>query len=480
MKTVLMASSVSTPKEEELSIKRVDKVISEDLWCNIFLHLPLTSIFKSRCVSKVWLSMLSNPHFINQWYKDKQKTLPWTLVYDVGDTAIFEDEPVERKFMIAYPECHSEFISHHRNGFSFNFCLDLNAQLPSQIAKPQLGSFNFGFSENERVSSIFITAASKGLILCRLGFSCEPTTYVYNPLTRKSISIPAPPPTKDSYAGTGLICYESCSSPFISTSIKVILIPETQTAGTFEVSIFTSDSGEWNTYKVPCPLQARRNGRSRNVVTHNGVFYWCETQSKMVVYNLNNNNNNNNETCGYQCKLISLPDNEVEIGELDENFFTSHRLGESEGLICYARIKKEERTLSVWVLQEEEKWYLLHKEIKFPDVIAESAPWWSGACIQVIGFHPVDHNVVLLGYKKYVWAYNARTRGCEQLCHPSFLPSCRPTLHSGWISLAVLLMPMPTVLSPVSWLVHSPPKQDLSSRLERYNFIGLGGPIRRR
>ncbi|XP_026447037.1 uncharacterized protein LOC113347574 isoform X2 [Papaver somniferum] len=114
-----------------------------------------------------------------------------------------------------------------------------------------------------------------------------------------------------------------------------------------------------------------------------------------------------------------------------------------------------EGSLSVWVL--EENWYLLHKVIEFLDMLAQMESSLIGGestvdlirDIQVIGFNPVDKNVVIISYKKHILAYNIRNGGCEQLSHPSFLGSKSPGPYSGISTFA--LKPRPTILPPVSW-----------------------------
>lgn len=88
----------------------------------------------------------------------------------------------------------------------------------------------------------------------------------------------------------------------------------------------------------------------------------------------------------------------------------------SEGLICYAIIKEMERSLSVWVLEED--WYLLYKDNEFYVMIAEMKSLLTDEIltselitqIQVLGFNPVVKDVVVLGFGKYIWAYNTRTK----------------------------------------------------------------------
>ncbi|XP_026393490.1 uncharacterized protein LOC113288614 [Papaver somniferum] len=130
---------------------------------------------------------------------------------------------------------------------------------------------------------------------------------------------------------------------------------------------------------------------------------------------------------------------------------------------------QKERSLSVWVLDGD--WHTLRKDIKLHDWLAEVESQFFDGCesevesqlfdgcesgeedwmeeIEVVGFSPVDKDVVILRYNRYVWAYDTRNRVYEQLCHPSSLRSNFPSARHLSTS-AFVLKPRPTILPPVS------------------------------
>ncbi|XP_026398961.1 putative F-box protein At3g28280 [Papaver somniferum] len=407
--------------EESSSSRRLMKTLnnntyfSEDLWLQIFPYFRLNVIFKFKCVSRVWNFHLSSPNLIYKWiqFNADNTTLPWILVY------IFKQKHL-RKFSIAYLESHSPYISNH-NGFSFEF---LNGN-------PNSSSY----------STLYFLGSSNGLVLClRNTFH-----YVCNPLTHKWVQLPPTPHQDDSErlsTLTGFVC--DCFT-FPTTSYKVVRIPPWhRDSNKFSIQVFSSDLGKWNLYEVYCPegVNLRFPKGASDLIIHNNVLYWIH-HSSIVAYNLENN-----ESELRQCRLIDLP---------DRGNGSTRCLRESNGSIFYARIKMREKTLCVWVLQEE-NFHLFHSSIDLHDLFADmviqiradlNGSRWRRDIVKVFGFDPVDSNVVMIGYKHYIWAYNTGTRKYDELCHPFFLGNP----HSAFdvVYLPLVLKVMPTVLPPRSW-----------------------------
>ncbi|XP_026450393.1 putative F-box/kelch-repeat protein At1g15680 [Papaver somniferum] len=417
--------------------------VAEDIWFEIFLHLPFESVFKFRCVSKVWFSVLSNPNFMKKWYKLNNLSLPWALVHHAEDRSK-QNNKLRRMFTIAYPDSYSKFISPHRNGLSFSFLTPSN--------------------DNE-ILDLYLLGSSNGLVLCTVNLTrCThiQTYYVCNPLMKKWVLLP-PPPEKSRWVVHGFICNDECmSESLVPTNYKVVRIPGFRSgkANKFVVEIFSSDVGEWNAYEVSCPEDVTWGFTYySDLVIHNSVMYLVEKQDRVVAYNLNQN------TSGEaQCTLIKLPGVESAQNELNldpNDYYSRHCLGLSEGMICYGAINRMDMTLSVWVLEEE--WRLTHKDTIFQNISGDllfGIAFDSRSVrdnfirnIQVIGFNPVDKNMVMLGCGNFIWSYNIRTRGYKNLYNPSFLSTARsPNLPHQRISLAFVFNPRPTVLPPASWV----------------------------
>ncbi|XP_026450830.1 putative F-box protein At3g23950 [Papaver somniferum] len=194
--------------------------------------------------------------------------------------------------------------------------------------------------------------SSDGLVLCTTNFSSQNYYYVCNPLTKEWVSLP-PPPTEQINVQTGF----TCESSLISKSYKVIRVSQGQ--GSFKIDIFTSDLDEWNVYDVLYPPGVY-HGCSiyDNHDTCNGVFYWYQkVYNNVLAFSVDRINKH--QTCGNEIRLINFPDRQID----NENRYFNQSikwqqrdlhqcLGESEGTICFAIIEQAERSLSVWVLEE--------------------------------------------------------------------------------------------------------------------------------
>ncbi|OVA01986.1 F-box domain [Macleaya cordata] len=410
------------------SIIDYSKYLPNDLWLEIFLLLPLDSIFTSKCVSKLWLSLLSKPSFITRRFNNfNTPELPWTLFLHLH-------RPVNRSISTVSLDIHSKFICGH-DGFSFKF-------LPS---KP---------SPYNKEDLIFLLASSNGLVLCSTRRYYQMRYYICNPLTKKWIVVPRRPPNAHhKWVINGFIC--ESSSSLASTSYKVVRVPEFKDPLTnFEIEIYSSNVGEWNIYKVSCPHQVTMlYNFSNNVVSGpNGVLYWIEVgEIKIIAYNPNDNHNNNDEN-GEKCRLIDLPIRE------GVNYDREYIFGVSEGLISYSYTQSGE--LSIWVLEDDLItggwiWHLVH-EIELEDMLAENseADWFINqlsmglVTLKPLAFNPIDRNVVILGYEvSFIFAYNIETRRLKMLniscnSHPSF--DIYPTYGGELPFVPFVLTPKPT------------------------------------
>ncbi|XP_026415929.1 putative F-box protein At3g23970 [Papaver somniferum] len=397
--------------------------LTNDALVEIFAHLPLTSIYRFKSVSKEWLSNLSNPNFITKWFQVNNKFLPW-IQYHIHTPHYLDRHP--SRFRNAYPDSHSRLISRNDYGFSFEFLV------------------------NEKLlkgDKLFLLSSSNGLVLC---FSFQSNGrgryHVCNPLTRNWITIPSPLRYDASqYVYNGIFCeYSSLSA---SCCYKVVCIPRLWSSEKFIVDVFDSDFGEWISFEVSCDQEVSYRFH-KSVITLNGVLYMLENNDRMLVYNLYQNiqNNGSNE---HRCRLINFPNKRFTLYEFDDEFEScfSRTLGESEGQICYAtsEVTGMQITVSVWALDEDKR-EMLHKDTFVDDTFAEiCSRLCNVVCIQVSGFSPVDRNVVLLGCGHWVWWYNIQTRSFGELGHSSFL------VNTGYMNESFVLKTMPTILASPTW-----------------------------
>ncbi|XP_026437989.1 F-box protein At5g49610-like [Papaver somniferum] len=422
--------------------------LTDDILLEIFSYLPLNSVYKFKCLSKVWLSNLSNPNFTIKWFQVNYKSLPWIHYDTVNCDNLFADKSPLR-FRKAYPELHSEFMS--RNMFAFKFFI---------TEKPFVEAI------------LFVLGSSNGLALC-LSIPRNSTEgrryHVCNPLTQTWVSLPEPP--RRGYPASyldlsGIFCEQSSSS--FASSYKVVRIPLTdRPSEKFSVDIFSSDLGVWESFQVLCDeIVALNSSKYHNAIILNGVMFWIEGGDKMLVYNLNQEYNSD----GHQCSLINLPD---EDNEYDSDMI----LGESEGRVCYARIRiiQREATVSVWML-DEVNWVVLHNDISIDGIFADMQFETDQVVrrgIKILGFSPVDHNVVLICCKDRVWGFNIQTKSFEELC----LDNKHRYDEGSRMIRPVVLTPMPTVLPPPSWIekeiILTEPEAPLISKIGGWEKIKI-------
>ncbi|XP_026378828.1 F-box protein At3g26010-like [Papaver somniferum] len=351
------------------------------------------------------------------------------MSYQCADEKLLKSE-------ISYPDLHSDFMSRNEHLFSFKF---LTNQKPFQ-------------EDNLRV-----LGSSNGLVLCYSVQSDDMMRYhVCNPLTQQWVSLPSPPPPRARGLDViGIFC--EYSSSFTSCCYKVVRIPLFDESYTkeFNVDIFSSEMGVWERFQVSCDKLVQQAWSILDkVVILDGVLFWIEGRNRMLVYNFDQKN----KIDEHRCSLISLPDEEFD--DYYKYRYSESILGESGGWVCYAKIKISTRdlTVSVWVL-DGVNWKILHNKISTDDSIFKEMLSRIGvskemlsrtgefARIQVLGFSPMDRNVVLLGCKHCVWGFNIQTRSFEELYGDK-----RHVDHTGRMFLPSVLTPMPTVLPPPSWI----------------------------
>lgn len=199
-------------------------------------------------------------------------------------------------------------------------------------------------THSEEFSQLHILIHIQNLyLIIKLGFLLD--FYECDPLTQKWDLLPPSPPREDDFAVSGIVCnYQFCSSSVISKSYKVIRIPNfAAAANEFTVEIFSSDLGEWKIYDVSCPQYVTWDIDYfyGNLFTHNGVFYWFQQRNRKILAVIVNGNTNHG-TSGPKCRMIKMPGEAVD-GDIKH---LSECLGESEGLICFARFQETEMSLS--------------------------------------------------------------------------------------------------------------------------------------
>lgn len=369
--------------------------LPECLVLEILVRLPVEHVFRFKCISRRWLSIISDPGFPRFYVSHLSSAIStnaWTWLF--------------------YPLCTkgSETIS--------------------------TGSF-------EHVDCIVI-GSSYGLLLClELQVKKTSNLCVCNPLTNQSVALP-PAPSKYEFGNIRKIQHRILATNVendVVTGYKVVQLRiHCRVAAFLELEIFSSETGEWSsTRRVYCPQGVFLKTDKFKPIALNWILYVLdEMNNALVRYDLDNKDDD-------KCRRLPLP----MLGRKSKYNRTLY--GVSKGNLRCINMNEnnlqENLTLEMWVLKDDHKssgeWFLEHK-VQLSCINADNV------CLGPLHFHPSDINMV------YLW-YSEDLRPCIAVCnlHTGKVEVCHETrlfLDSGWFR--VLIPPWPTPLPQPSSRVH--------------------------
>lgn len=281
--------------------KYANEEISEDMIIKILDFLPSKSLFKFKCVSKLW----------NKYIDDCRRRRWNQKPYLVG---FFYQDPY-------IPLAISPI------GFFFT-------------SKNQVidGTFDESLDNLFQGSRARIVAASNGFLLC---IAKKFYYYVYNPATRQLLALPK---TKicmeDNNPPIGFICMvDSPDKDFTSFNIVRYAIPKY--CGDFQSTVtiesFSSETNVWTTNKirldVPLTLLHCTYMKSPSTSVIDGVFCWLDDTPKITVYD-----------SIYKCFWV------LKFPEDMENGKGCCHLSSTDGTLYFALNIRLEATIIVWYL----------------------------------------------------------------------------------------------------------------------------------
>ncbi|KAL7229417.1 hypothetical protein ACSBR2_008011 [Camellia fascicularis] len=216
---------------------------NDDLLNQILLYLPIRSLLRFKSVSKHWLSLITNPHFLHL-----RTTRP--------------NPRPSGLFLYRYS---------HQIHPEFDFLSLLNYESPS---KPPFNALTFV----DDPSDLRILQSCNGLLLCR-GLHL----YIYNPTTSQFATLPQPPrrvltPLR---CYTTFYAYNLAFDPSKSPHYKVVSVNfSCGLPDHYELEIFSSETGLWSPSGDPF------NGDvSFNLgVFWNGALHWVSISGGDSLY----------------------------------------------------------------------------------------------------------------------------------------------------------------------------------------------------
>ncbi|KAI8032396.1 F-box protein [Camellia lanceoleosa] len=209
---------------------------NDDLLNQILLYLPIRSLLRFKSVSKHWLSLITNPHFLHL-----RTTHP--------------NPRPSGLFLYRYS---------HQIHPDFDFLSLLNYESPS---KPPFNALTFV----DDPSDLRILQSCNGLLLCR-GLHL----YIYNPTTSQFATLPQPPRRVLSPLCCLTTCYDYnlAFDPSKSPHYKVVSVNFSWgLPDHYELEIFSSETGLWSPSGDPFNSDVSFNLG----VFWNGALHWIST-----------------------------------------------------------------------------------------------------------------------------------------------------------------------------------------------------------
>ncbi|KAJ7980954.1 F-box protein-like [Quillaja saponaria] len=360
-----------------------DFQVPDWLLTEILARLPLKPLFKFKCVSKHWRSLISESYFARLFISRRNnKMQPWTLLFsNMCDNKIRYKNPFvcnSHAALILYPEFTSP-------SFSLSFLPNMNRKLR-------------------------ILASNNGLLFCSMTHTLKEDVelYICNPFTMQWVTVPNPPHH----------CTNTVAG-FINQAngnyVIVKLAARNYYPASLNFEVLSSTTGAWRVNTVQFPFSNSYHVHME-AVTYNGVLHWLEVENQIIIaYNPEKN--------AKKCHFMNLPNDRIkmEFGSL---------LGVCCGCLRYIQFELYQVRLSVWVLldYDTEEWQLEHfcdwrhvmslNDVKYfneNDLITNY-----GIYVCPLAVHPFDLDVVYLKFtfmapNLAMFSYNLRTQKLEQV-----------------------------------------------------------------
>ncbi|KAL3503572.1 hypothetical protein ACH5RR_038021 [Cinchona calisaya] len=390
----------------------------------VLSRLPINFAIRLKCVSRKWLSLISDPAFVH-FYVSRASAVPrCPLVF------LFKKLYVEGSTLTYFPENKlTEII------FS-----------PPNPTSPAYHVLPLPNSQEAKGKTYFINAVDNGLVLYRgseiwwdaRDYFSE--YYICDPITKQWFPLPEPK-YASKRVSLGFITHVEAG---ILTSYKVVLIHCCRHIRHFlKFEVFSSETGEWveHTVHSQCGMMVCR---FRNPVLLSGNLHWIDFQSGIVAYDPYD--------CPDKFRLIGFP------YDVDKKH-PSVRCGVHgvhQGHLKYFEVTPLHHRdacsdFKIWVLEDynSDGWCLQHI-VRNEDILVDSRLHHAVPGTIFIAFHPYDADIVYLEWHDDLVTYNTKTRRVEALGIP-FLPESDITYFLDlecWLCFPLVLPPWPIYIPP--------------------------------
>ncbi|XP_073308306.1 putative F-box protein At3g28280 [Primulina huaijiensis] len=351
---------IESMMEEDKRPKFVNSIdnLPDFLLIDIIQRLPLDSVFVSKCVSKNWLSLISDPMFARS-YASRKPSIPRPLALFYISSVLKPRQPCE-----IGPYC-PYFGSN-----SMNFAVNM---FKTKLQQRQRETFPLQLIGSDRDLLLFSGSSNS---------SKESTYCLCNPLTFEWLTLPQIKGYRIRCPAAGFMVEED------GTFWVVQIIPRWSTP-LLSFLVFHSANGKWCIKEV---LNTRpfRLFRAKATMVYRGMIMWM-VDVGLLAFDPKND--------GGRCRVIDLPNNK------------KGRLGVSCGNLHYYEVSSyghlktiENPILRVWMLMDFDgrDWTLKHS-ILYGDL-------WSGdeylnrslaspntdKYFHLVAFHPLNSDMIFL------------------------------------------------------------------------------------
>lgn len=337
----------------------------QEILLEILVRLPAKSIFRCKCVSRIWLSLISDPLFFRHFISRSYDSPPFAIIFQCGKSIEM------RRF---------EYAQNTSTDLCREICFD-------------------------RVPGLKVDATSNDLILQHRSDSQEPVYSITNPFTGQSVTLPMHSSKK---------CFSSGLVSYIGngiTTFNVVRIVEDSNNSSFttqhclNLETFSSQTGEWTNFEVR-NLASNIEFDSRPSIVFKGTLHWiCNKMTALLAYDP--------RSCSPDgCRLIRVPNQAYYMNG------TNAILGVSGGNLCYFEMNGiciHDRKFPGWKLRrmreyENGEWSLERKgnEKEIVSLSVVSIVLSRHSPVFPVAFHPWNEGIVYFWCEDYVLRFDAK------------------------------------------------------------------------
>lgn len=255
--------------------------------------------------------------------------------------------------------------------------------------------FLSSFEEQQQSDQFKVLGVSNGLVLCCL---LGPLIYyVCDPVTRRWVTLPRPrdksPNTHPIFFGEGLV--STVNEDNVLTSYTVVRVELLILRMNYlSLEIFSSETGKWVDYKLPCANPIALMKRGAGPISFNGALHWFVYDHGMVAFDPHKEPKS--------CRLIQFPDDrQIENENKTDGLF---RLCDAcQGKLRFFEVARDSCSFycfSMWEMKDYEKgewcpeFKVTRSDLSSSD--AELNSWLVKAAFFPLSFHPFNLDIVYL------------------------------------------------------------------------------------